>query len=43
MLWLGKSRQTDARTADVEVLGRWCLLDREKLGSDGALARVESR
>jgi hypothetical protein len=43
VLPLGKSRQTEARTADVEALGRWCLLDREELSSDGAPARLESR
>jgi hypothetical protein len=43
VLRLGKSRQTVARTADVKVLRRRCLLDWEELGSDGALARQESQ
>jgi hypothetical protein len=43
MLRLGKSMQTKAKTADVEALGRRCLLNREELGSDGAPARLESR
>jgi hypothetical protein len=38
VLPLGMSRQTEVRTADVEALGRRCLLDREELSSDGASA-----
>jgi hypothetical protein len=42
VLRLDKSRQIVARTADVEVLERRCLLDREEPSNDGAPARLES-